>query len=84
MGGLSEDPLPNAMLGELFHAIVSLQFIVLRDGDRFWYENILRQSEIVRIKKTRLSDIIRQNTTIGAELDHNVFIRTKHGGKKKH
>ncbi|MGI9533348.1 MAG: peroxidase family protein, partial [Thermodesulfobacteriota bacterium] len=72
-GGLAEDPLPNSHLGELFSFIVKLQFIQLRDGDRYWYERYLDNDEIADIENTTLSDIIRRNTDIGSELPDNVF-----------
>ncbi|MGI9535213.1 MAG: peroxidase family protein [Thermodesulfobacteriota bacterium] len=73
IGGLSEDPLPNSHLGELFSYIVKLQFELLRDGDRYWYEIYLNQQEISEIENTSLADIIRRNTNIGSELPDNVF-----------
>jgi hypothetical protein len=83
VGGLSEDPVPRAMLGELFHTIVSRQFTILRDGDRFWYQNVLTKKEIKDIRKTRLADIIRRNTAINSEIDDDVFLVEKRGRKKK-
>ena len=38
VGGLAEDHLPGALVGETFHAILVDQFRRLRDGDRYWYE----------------------------------------------
>jgi hypothetical protein len=49
------------------------QFSALRDADRFWYENMLSPREIEALQATRLSDVIRRNTTIGAELPDDVF-----------
>ncbi len=74
VAGLSEDPVPGSMLGELFHTIVSQQFLALRDGDRFWYERILSDEDIAEVEATTLADIIRRNTSIGAELPDNVFV----------
>lgn len=74
VGGLAEDPLPDAMVGELVGAIVAEQFSRLRDGDRFWYERMLTQSEQRLVNRSRLADIIRRNTNIGDELgDRDVF-----------
>lgn len=64
VGGLIEDPHGDSMLGELFHTIVLDQFIRLRDGDRFWYENKLSDDMIDLINDTSLSDIIMRNTDI--------------------
>lgn len=51
-------------VGELARAIMRDQFIRLRDGDRFWYENdtALDNAERETIRRTRLSDILRRNT----------------------
>lgn len=73
VGGLSEDALPGSHLGETFSTIILEQFTALRDGDRFWYERTLRGDELTRVERTRLSDVIRRNTSIGDELPHNVF-----------
>lgn len=75
VGGLAESPLVDqgSQLGELFHAILVKQFTELRDGDRFWYENVLSSNELDFIDRVTLADIIRRNTNIGNELQDNVF-----------
>ena len=40
VGGLAEDTIPGALVGELFLAILKDQFERLRDGDRFWYKKL--------------------------------------------
>ncbi len=72
--GVAEDRHGESMLGELFHTIVTRQFRVLRDGDRFWYERILSSEELEEVRNTKLADIIRRNTNIGDEISDNVFI----------
>jgi len=76
-GGLAEDHLPGAMLGETFHAILTDQFQRLRDGDRFWFENdpyFLANPELLtEVRATTLAEIIRRNTAIGDELPARVF-----------
>lgn len=74
VGGLAEDYQAKAMVGELFYHILKRQFVALRDGDRFWYENVLSKEQIDRVERTRLSDIIRRNTNIGSELQRDVFV----------
>jgi peroxidase len=39
-----------------------MQFKNLRDGDRFWYENVYPAAVIQEIKSTTLGDIIKRNT----------------------
>ena len=74
IAGLAEDRHGQSMLGELFHKIVSHQFRVLRDGDRFWYERTFSQDELREVQETTLADIIRRNTDIENEITGNVFV----------
>ncbi|BAY84583.1 putative heme peroxidase [Calothrix parasitica NIES-267] len=62
VGMLAEDLLPGASVGESVAAVLSQQFENLRDGDRFYYENVFSSEEIAVIESTTLSDIIRRNT----------------------
>ena len=73
VGGLSEDPRPGAMVGELWYRILKDQFEALRDGDRYWYERIMSQDSVRRVNNTTLADVIRRNTGIGNELPDDVF-----------
>ena len=63
VGGLAEDPLPHGHLGPLCARLVIEQFQALRDGDRFWYDRLFGRVERRTLKRTRLSDIIRRNTS---------------------
>lgn len=72
--GLAEDPVPGSMLGELLHEIVLRQFLLLRDGDRYWYQRSLSQQELDRVENTSLADVIRRNTNISSEINDNVFV----------
>ncbi len=73
VGGLAEDPLPGALVGELVARIVGDQFRALRDGDRFWYARRLDRRARARLESTRLSDVIRRNTGIRDEIPDDVF-----------
>ncbi len=73
VGGLAEDPLPGAMVGELIRQVLVRQFTALRDGDRFWYQNDLPAEDRRLVENSRLADIIRRNTTIGGEIQNDVF-----------
>lgn len=74
IGGLAEDAVTGSNLGPLFQAIIVRQFSDLRDGDRFWYQNDLNAPEMDRVRGTTLARIIRANTSVGAELQDNVFL----------
>jgi len=81
-GGLAEDHVPGALVGELFHAILKRQFEALRDGDRFWYQNILNRDEQRNVEMSTLARIIRRNTDIDKELPDEVFQVSAHKGKR--
>ncbi|MGB4709477.1 MAG: peroxidase family protein [Fuerstiella sp.] len=72
VGGLAEDHVAGSQLGATFHAIVADQFTRLRDGDRFWYQNIFSGAELQQIESTTLADVIRRNTT-ASNLQDDVF-----------
>ncbi len=77
VGGLAEDHIDDALVGEVFYTTLKDQFERLRDGDRFWYENNFWGKELRKIKKTTLAKIIKRNTNVGNELQKNVFIVKK-------
>jgi len=72
VGGLAEDHVAGASMGELFRTILADQFTRLRDGDRFWYQNVFTGRQLEAIEQTTLSDIITRNTEI-TSLQDNVF-----------
>ncbi|QDU50715.1 peroxidase family protein [Gimesia panareensis] len=72
IGGLAEDHLPGSSMGETFTAIIVDQFERLRDGDRFWYENVFSGETLHQINSTTLADVIERNSDISG-LQENVF-----------
>ncbi|MEP2776589.1 MAG: peroxidase family protein [Luteolibacter sp.] len=74
IGGLCEVHVRDAMVGPVFHRILSRQFSLLRDGDRFWYESSLPREFKGFVKTQSLAKIIRRNTDIGKEIQNDVFI----------
>ncbi|TJY61043.1 peroxiredoxin [Sinimarinibacterium sp. CAU 1509] len=78
IGGLSEDHVPGALVGELFIRIIADQFERLRDGDRYWYQNpdiqMLTPEDRSRVESTTLARVIRDNTAIGNEISDAVFL----------
>jgi len=61
-GAIAEQHVPGGSLGELIHVVLADQFQRLRDGDRFYFENVLSGSLLHEVQNTRLSDIILRNT----------------------
>jgi len=74
VGGLAEDATGSSQFGELFNAIILRQFDELRRGDRFWYERDLTDNELRRLENVTLRSVIVDNTSIGDELQENVFL----------
>ncbi|MGC2626744.1 MAG: peroxidase family protein [Candidatus Udaeobacter sp.] len=73
LGSLAEKHKHGMMVSETTYTILKDQFERLRDGDRFWYETYLPHPLVVILEHQPLSDIIRRNTTIGHELQDDVF-----------
>jgi len=71
-GLFTEDHKPGFNIGPTLLAVFSDQFNRVRAGDRFWYERTLSGSELSAVRNTRLSDIIKRNTTI-TSIQRNVF-----------
>ena len=73
LGALAEKHKHGMMVSETTYTILKDQFERLRDGDRFWYQIYLPHPLVAMLEHQSLSDIIRRNTTIGHELQDNVF-----------
>ena len=76
IGGLAEDHLPNSSVGITFTRILVEQFARLRDGDRFWYQNVFPAEVVHEIQDTSLAEIIQRNTHLSS-LQENVFFFTE-------
>ena len=81
IGGLAENHLPGAMVGQTFDVIVAQQFQALRDGDRFWYQNQGFDKATMReIESTTLSSLMLKNTdTEHMQADAFVFYERRSG-----
>ena len=79
VGMLAERRLPGAIVGETLMEILTRQFTILRDGDRFFYLNdpVLTEDEKSIINRTTLNKIIMRNTEIDLMQD-NVFDAMPH------
>jgi hypothetical protein len=69
---LAEDHVRGANVGQLIQKVLSLQFMAIRDGDRFWYENTFSGDQLKQIRQTRLSDVIERNTDL-TSIQPNAF-----------
>ena len=73
IGMLAEDHLPDSALGETMDALIRDQFIRLRDGDPYYYENDPELEGVeLELAATKLSHVILRNTEIES-LQCNVF-----------
>ena len=76
IGGLAEAHLPGGCVGETFAAIIAKQFQLLRDGDRFWFENPYLEptkDRMTKYRDTKLADILARNTAPKIEWIENTF-----------
>lgn len=74
VGGLAEDH-KKGEVGPTFRKIILDSFLRIRDGDRFWYENILTPKEVDFVENLTLAEIIRLNTNI-TNVPRHVFYST--------
>jgi len=63
VGGLLERPIPGSLVGPTLNCLLTKQFVLLKESDRFWYENDLPPSsltseQIREIKKVTLAGMI--------------------------
>ena len=78
IGGLAEQHVDGAMVGETFHKVLADQFTRLRDGDRFFYLNDRVMDELLILAPdfmdaSLLSDVIRRNSGV-TTIQDNAFI----------
>eukprot|EP00092_Neocalanus_flemingeri_P014111 GFUD01015220.1.p1 GENE.GFUD01015220.1~~GFUD01015220.1.p1 ORF type:complete len:782 (-),score=165.86 GFUD01015220.1:101-2446(-) len=70
IGGTLEDPHRDSILGPTFKCIIGDQFIRLKTGDRFWYENgdfsksRFSENQLKEIRKSSMARILCDNTDI--------------------
>jgi len=63
IGGLAENAVTGAMVGQTFRTILINQFVRTRNGDQQWFENQpWSPADLAWLKATTLSDIILRNT----------------------
>ena len=76
VGGLSEERLPNSLLGATFACIFANTFANLRDGDRFYFESpgVFTAQQLAEVKKASLSRIICDNSDGITQIQPNAFL----------
>lgn len=74
-GALSEKPLEGSILGPTLTCLILDQFLRLKIGDRFWYENPQQfsQQQLNEIRKTTLAKIICDNSDGVDSVQKNVM-----------
>lgn len=72
-GALSEIPINGSILGPTITCLLLDQFVRIKFGDRFWYENknVFTPEQLNEIKKTTLANIICDNS------DNVVYLQEK-------
>lgn len=80
-GGLAENHVQGAFVGETFRAIIARQFTALRDGDRLWWQNQgFDATTAASIQSTTLSDLILLNTDTKAIQPDAFVFYARHSG----
>jgi Animal haem peroxidase len=80
-GGLAENHVNGAMVGETFDAIIGNQFEALRDGDRYYFENQNFDPKTLKmIEGTSLADIIVRNTDVDHMQSDAFVFYDRHSG----
>jgi peroxidase len=80
IGGLAEAHVNNGRLGQTFEAIIGRQFLNLRTGDRFFWQNQKFDAQTSSmIASTTLATILRRDTDSTNVPDH-VFVPTNPPG----
>ena len=67
IGGLAESHLPGGCVGETFGKVIAKQFQLLRDGDRFWFENPdlnPTKDRMIKYRATTLAEVILRNSEV--------------------
>lgn len=73
VGMLAEDHVEGSSLGNTAGTIIAKQFEAIRDGDRFYYENVFSGRQLRDIENTTLASIIERNSGVDFDRGDNAF-----------
>ncbi|VDM66656.1 unnamed protein product [Strongylus vulgaris] len=75
VGGTLEEPIAGSVVGPTFACIIAEQFVRLRDGDRFYYENsgIFTPAQVAALKAVTLSWVLCQTGDSMTRIVPNAF-----------
>lgn len=78
-GGLAEKPVRGGIVGPTFACIIAQQFLNLRKGDRFWYENggfesSFTPAQLQQIRHVTLAHVLCQSLTEIETIQPFVFL----------
>lgn len=78
VGMLAEPHIKDGLFGNLVTTIMEKQFQALREGDRFYYENLdFTEEELASIENTTMQSVLMRNTNI-ALMQEQVFQAMPH------
>ncbi|XP_066250383.1 uncharacterized protein [Euwallacea similis] len=80
VGALLETPIPGSVVGPTLNCLLKEQFVLLKESDRFWYENDLPPSslssdQIKEIKKVTLAGLLCANTDDVDRIQPKAFVQ---------
>ena len=64
LAGLAEDPAPGAVVGPLVQIVLADQFRRVRDGDRYFYKNVMPAAIVAWADSQTLAKITRRNSSV--------------------
>ncbi|XP_033760007.1 myeloperoxidase-like [Pecten maximus] len=82
VGGMTEDNVPDGHVGPLFACLLGRQFQALRNGDRFWYQNILSDEQQRNVEKVALSKVFCEAFDLD-EVSEDAFLLPEFTSLKK-
>nr|XP_018902400.1 PREDICTED: peroxidasin homolog [Bemisia tabaci] len=79
-GGVLEQPVTGGIVGPTFGCLLAKQFTILRDSDRFWYENDLppatfSKAQLTELRKVTMSNLICANIPNMSAVQPRAFVR---------